>query len=307
MEGSAPSCPEGHGPMQLRTARRGPFPGRQFWSCPTCRRTSNATSSPPQSAEYEAAHGATPAVDPTESARVFPSAVVAAPRERGRQATFFQTVGLPEAIVEALHLSEMNPAVLRCFAQWRLDFPMPRNAGMDPSLRPVIAVAEAILRRGTTPFCSPGLEQTLRSISSFQDQGAVAIDAAVRYVGYRPTIRFLPCSFESEEERVVIGNLSEFVKREGPAWTFISQVALSSLNPAVDPNAAERGDVLLVHPEQGVVLLEVDGAQHAGHRARDLDRDRALAQVGVPTVRVSTEEVRSGHGPAIDKLYALLP
>jgi ATP-dependent DNA helicase RecQ len=293
--------------LQLRTARQGHYAGRQFWSCPTCRRIIDAGDADLRG-DGRAGGDEQPAqaTSSPSTPGVFPCQVVAAARERAEQVAFFQAAGLPEAVVEAVYLSDIDRALVRSLAQWRLDYPMPRDAGADLALKPILAVAEAILTRGTTPFCSPALEAVLGPAPNLQDQDTGAVEAAVRRLALRPTVRFAPRSFESEEERLLTGQLSELVEREGLAWTFIPQVALSSLSPTVDPNTGERGDLLLVHPEQGAILVEVDGTQHAQHRARDADRNRALTAAGICTVRVPAHEVRAGNGPALARLQTLL-
>lgn len=155
--GGAPSCPAGHGPMLLRTARQGRPAGRRFWSYPTCRHIVDAGEADDcgdgrAHADAQVAQSGPSLVAPG----VFPCQVVAAAREPTGQVAFFQAAGLPEAVVGAEHLSDIDHAVVRCLAQWRLDDPLPRDAGADPGVRPVLAVAEAILTRGTTPFCSSG-------------------------------------------------------------------------------------------------------------------------------------------------------
>lgn len=120
--GGTPSCPDGHGPMLLRTARQGRHAGRRFWSCPTCRHIVDAGDADGRGdgrahADAQAAQSG-PSLVPLV---VFPCQVVAAAREPTDQVAFFQAAGLPEAVVEAVHLSDTDQAVMRCLAQWRLD------------------------------------------------------------------------------------------------------------------------------------------------------------------------------------------
>lgn len=304
-DGDVPSCPAGHGPMQLRTARQGRYAGRRFWSCPTCRHIVDASGTDIRQNYAVAGDGRLAQASLLPGARdIFPRQVIAAARDPVDQVAFFQAAALPEAVVEAVYLSDIDPGIVRSLAQWRLDYPLPRDVGLDPALRPVLAVAEAILTRGSTPLCSPALDAALSPVPDMLD--AAGVEAAVQRVALRPTIRFLPRSFESDEERLLAGQISELVEREGLAWTLIPQVSLSSLSPSVDGNAGERGDLLLVHPQQGAILVEVDGAQHTQHLDRDAGRDRALEGAGVRTVRVPAAQVRERTGPALDALMVQL-
>jgi ATP-dependent DNA helicase RecQ len=229
---------------------------------------------------------------------------VAAPREPTDQTAFFQAAALPAGIVEALHLSDIDHRILRAAAQWRLDYPLPLDLGVDRAVRPILAVVEGILTRGTTPFCSPALEAALGGGLSVHD--VADIEAAVRRLALWPTARFEPRRFDSQEEGLLAKQLSELLAGHALPWTIVPQVALSSLSLTADPNAAERGDFLLVHPEQAAILVEVDGVQHAAHRSRDTARDRALAAAGVETVRIPASQVRRGSGPELDALSTLV-
>jgi ATP-dependent DNA helicase RecQ len=251
---------------------------------------------------------ADPALQPNflpAAPRGFPVHVVAAPRERYGQSTFFQACGLPAAFVEHLHLAGASRSLVRTAAQWRLDFPLPNSTGMTPEDRNVIAVAEALLSRGTTPLCSPALERALDVATQSRDESEPIIEA-IRRVALVPSCRFHPVQFDSREERHVFEWVLSLVEREALPWSLIPQVELASLSPAIDPNTAERGDLLLVHPERAPILVEVDGGGHDAHPDRDARRDQALSAAGVRVVRVRASEARDGRGPSLDQLCWLL-
>jgi hypothetical protein len=146
--------------MRLRTARQGANAGRSFWGCaryPACRATIDAANTDVQRTD------AAPTNADEEVARprgTFPQTVIAEPRDATGQTAFYQAAALPAWIVDQFHVSDLNPAVVRSFAQWRLDYPLPLDGGIDRRLRPILAIVEAPLTRGTTPHCSP-LSKTL--------------------------------------------------------------------------------------------------------------------------------------------------
>lgn len=231
--------------------------------------------------------------------------VVAAAREYRGQVAFFQSCALPAELVETLHSAEIDRNTLRALAQWRLDFPLARGEGLPPQDRNLVAVAEALLTRGTTPFCSRYLEKVL----GFGERASADVEAvveAVRCVGLLPTARFRPVRFSSREEQAFCEWLTARIEVQQLPWIVVPEVELASIFWGIDPESKQRGDFLLVHPECKPVLVEVDGAQHESHGPRDRDRDRALELNGVRTVRIPANEIRAGRGPLLDKLTKIL-
>ncbi|RME42351.1 MAG: DEAD/DEAH box helicase, partial [Chloroflexi bacterium] len=288
--------------MRLRTARRGPNAGKQFWGCsryPACKATVEFT---PTTSHAD------PAIKRTSSPpapRDFPVHIAAAPREPQGQTTFFQACGLPAGFVEHLHIADADRSLIRAAAQWRLDYPLPYREGVPPEDRNVIAVAEALLTRGATPFCSPSLERILEATALVAEDAEPVIEAA-RCVTLTPSCRFRPLRFDSPEERAVVEWVLALVEREGLPWSLVPQIELASISPTIDPLAAERGDLLLVHAVRDPILIEIDGTQHNAHRDRDEVRDRMLEGTGVHIVRVPASEAREGRGQNLDKLEQLL-
>ncbi len=300
---STQTCPACGSPMRLRTARRGPNAGSQFWGCsryPDCKATVEFT---PTAIDGGPSIQTIPA--PAAPLRVFLVHVAAAPWERQGQSAFFQACGLPAAFVEHLHIAGADRSLARAVAQWRLDFPLLHGEGVPSEDRNVIAVAESLLTRGTTPFCSPSLERTLGPAATTPDDPELVIEA-VRRVVLAPSCRFKPLWFDSPEERAVFEWILALVEREGLPWSLIPQIELASITPAIDPLTAQCGDLLLVHPERDPVLVEVDGSEHNAHRDRDEERDRALDVAGVRTVRVRASEARDRRGPVLDLLKQIL-
>jgi ATP-dependent DNA helicase RecQ len=289
--------------MRLRTARRGPNAGNQFWGCsryPACKATVEFTATP-SDGDPRIQTASAPAAPPL----AFPVHVAAAPRERQGQSAFFQACGLPAPFVEHLHTAGADRSLVRAAAQWRLDFPLPHAEGVPPEDRNVIAVAESLLARGATPLCSPALERTLGPAAVPPDEPERVIEA-MRRVVLAPTCRFRPLRFDSPEERAVFEWVLALVDREGLPWSLVPQIELASITSAIDPLAAERGDLLLVHAERDPVVVEVDGSEHDAHIDRDEERDRALEAAGVRVVRVRASEARDGRGPNLDMLKQIL-
>jgi len=296
------TCPACGSPMRLRTAHRGPNAGSQFWGCsryPACKEIVEFTPTGPDG---------DPSIQtpsPPAAPRAFPVHAAAAPRAGQGQSAFFQACGLPAAFVESLHMAGADRSLLRAVAQWRLDLPLPHSEGVPPEDRNVIAVAESLLTRGTTPLCSQSLERALGAAAVPPDDAKPVIEA-VRRVAFVPSCRFRSLRFDSPEEGAVFEWVLTLVEREGLPWSLVPQIELASISPAIDPPTAERGDLLLVHAEGAPILVEVDGAQHDAHGERDEGRDRELNEAGVRIVRVPASEARDGRGPNLDMLKQIL-
>lgn len=288
--------------MQLRTARRGPNAGSQFWGCsrwPDCHAVVNLEPASPGGA------GPSSASRWPADKLAFPVPAAAAPRDGLGQSALFQVCGLPAAFVESLHTADVDRILVRSAAQWRLDFPLPHGEGVPPDDRGVLAVAEALLTRGTIPLCSPSLERELGT-AAVPPADAEPIIEALRLVACAPSSRLRPLSFDSQEERLVYGWVHGLVERNKLPWSLIPQVELASLSPVISPLSAQRGDLLLAHPDLAPVLVEVNGAEHDARQDRDEERDRALSDAGVRVVRFLAGEAREGRGPNFDALERIL-
>jgi ATP-dependent DNA helicase RecQ len=191
-------------------------------------------------------------------------------------------------------MAEMERSLIRAIAQWRLDFPRPRGGGAPPEYHNILAIAETLLTRGTTPLCSPALEQMLGTTNwQFEDNwSASTIAAALQRVAWAPSIRFCPLNLDSDEEDRAFEWIQSLIIEHGIPWQLLPQVKLASLSPWVDSQGDERGDLLLVHPKRDPILVEIDGDAHGAHQERDASRDRALCATGIQVMRIQAREVR---------------
>lgn len=289
--------------MRLRTARRGPHAGSQFWACsryPSCKATVKFT--PTQLDGHSRTQTAPGAI---ARPRARPVNVVASGREPHQQSVFFQACALPAPVVEHLHTAGVDRSLVRAAAQWRLDFPMPCTEGVPAEGRNVIAVAESLLTRGATPLCSPSLERALGPMAVSTDEPDHLIEA-MRRVALVPSCRFRPLCCDSTEERAVFDWVLALVEHERLPWALVPQITMASITSAVDGFTGERVDLLLVHAERDPVVVEIDGAEHDAHSHRDSERDRALEAARVRVIRVRATEARVGHGPRFDLLKQIL-
>ncbi|PWH15813.1 MAG: hypothetical protein DDG58_10500, partial [Ardenticatenia bacterium] len=205
-------------------------------------------------------------------------------------------------------MAEVDRLLIRAMAQWRLDFPRPRRGGAPPEYHNMLAVAETLLTRGTTPLCSPALEQMLGTTDwRFEDSRSTSIIvAALQRVAWVPSIRFRPLELDSDEEHRAFEWIQSLITNHGVPWQLLPQVKLASLTPKIAPGGDERGDFLLVHPEHDPILVEIDGDAHMAHQERDAARDRALRAASIQVMRIRAREVRRGNGTQLATLERTL-
>ena len=229
-----------------------------------------------------------------------PRTVLAAPKEVQLQVQFYQSCGLPESWVKALHNGGVDRALIRGAFQWRLDYPLPKSSALSRNQQMVIAVAQSLLTRGTTPLCLPTLEECVDTED--HPVSASALESALVELLRKPSSPFVPTHFESEEERLFHSFFRQWQAAQA-WWSVLPQVYHTSLSAK---GGNERVDFLLVSTSGDTLVVEIDGAQHSQQRSKDQNRDQFLANLGIQTVRVPASEVRNGHGHQLTRLQELL-
>jgi hypothetical protein len=195
----SPTCPRCGSSMVLRTARSGRNAGGKFWGCiryPTCRGTLDHTDN--QEAYQDSDINDVFPDYRNQSNRTVPRTIFAAPKKDQLQVQFYQSCGLPESWVKALHHGRVDRGLIQRATQWRLDSPLPKSSGLTRNQQNVISVAQSLLTRGTTPLCLPELEKCVA-----KEAHAISVsglESALKELLREPSIPFVPSHFESEEE-----------------------------------------------------------------------------------------------------------
>ena len=73
-----------------------------------------------------------------------------------------------------------------------------------------------------------------------------------------------------------------------------------------DEIGSRRCELLFAAPGQPLAVIEIDGSQHRSQALIDMRRDRALANAGVPVIRVPAAAARAGRGAELDNVASLL-
>ena len=109
-------CPKCGSLMKLRTAKRGPNAGRKFYGCsryPDCKATI-----PVESIDTETVEPGKKERSLTEA--VFSRTLIARTRFQDYQVRFFETVAIPEDLLEGITSGDTEEEILKAFSQWRI-------------------------------------------------------------------------------------------------------------------------------------------------------------------------------------------
>ena len=297
--------------MVRRTAGSGPWAGNQFWGCSRfssngCRgkRDIDSAGAPRQTASAAQARNAsasTTRATPTSALAndpslrwALPREVVARPSVRGNQVAFFQSNQQAACIVDAAYSEQIDRSRLALGSQWRLEFPPPKPGSQPTSEeRTLLSIVEKLATRGTFSYTTPALEEFIldrTGLSKKIPQGSLG--PAVRAAAVDLTNPHRPSSFDSDAERQFSG---WFLEQDWQS-SILEQVDFASLQlrRASEVRDANRIDFLLVSPDGEAVAVEIDGQQHSASIETDKSRDNALAQAGIPVIRIPAAEVREG-------------
>jgi ATP-dependent DNA helicase RecQ len=310
--GPAPICPEPNcgETMVLKTARRGPYRGRQFWSCtryPDCKGMINIEGQAP------------PMAQPSNGGSPFVGRQVLwadAATDRAGWTCRYTTAG---GSLRALGNSG-NAAAASLSQCWvaRTD----RLVDIDPDVERLVGLLRKLLQRGSAPPLHPTAERHLLNSVGLEAEletspmpGDLSVRLRRRLDGTE--LRNATWSteelavdssieFDSEEERRF---LVEWVPRElgsGAARWFIPQAPLDALIAAAGLPAAgqRRVDFLVAPPWQKPFVVEIDGGQHDDAELVDEGRDELLSAAGYDVIRVDADEIRRGVGFGLDEVAA---
>jgi ATP-dependent DNA helicase RecQ len=233
-----------------------------------------------------------------------PREVIVAPRHSGWQARVFQSAALPGAFVGAVHMNETSRSIVRSFAQWRLDFPGPRDAGCNAALQSVFAVAEAMLSRGAVPLCGKATELLL--VDGFAERSGDWLDGALLGVALAPTIPYEPVEFDSDAERTFMQWAVSETGFPSRGWSVTPHVSLGSLAFPVATSPGARVDFAFVHPTAGVLAVDVRAQRDDATLAGECAWHEALAAVGITAIRVPTSELEAGAGAQLEAVRSRL-
>jgi len=308
--------------MVLKTARRGPNAGGQFWGCSNWSRNSPHSS---WSAEEDdsslsadsssSGDTGTPGQSGASSAGPQPASTTVTLRpekvlwsdladHRDEWESRYTSAGarvrtLPASLVPALE-RDLGTCWL---AASDLDSHHPAEA----STQRVLAMARKILQRGSLPFVDPRIETELLELAGVAitepAQGSLAPNLAkkqdlshlvdhLRFAVQHPLDSGI--EFGSEEE----SSLARTLLADSRRGRFLfAQGPLEALSTGLGnrQEGQRRVDFVFTHPD-ATCVIEVDGRQHEGDLSDD-DRDALMSAVNVPTHRIQAHQAAQGNVP----------
>jgi len=321
--------------MVLRTARRGPNSGNQFWGCaayPRCKGTLPYDGAESVHAVPLDSTQAAPD-EPLGSHGEFGSVLWDESRARPGWISEYVSVGSLPGL--AFAYDAKLPQTTRALLAQTLVLSRHQATDRPPEKEQLCyRLLRKLLVRGYLPLVTPTIEAA--AIIQFGLESAV-IDRAAGGVevgwewanGRPPTINidavfagvmkrpeFRPSEsvssgshlddtlFDSPVERKF---LNDWLPRAFGAdighWVH-PQAPLERLLSArgVQIAGARRVDFLLAHPLLPPIVIELDGEDHAQTLEIDRSRDKHLEALGVSVVRIPNAEVEQGGGAALDRL-----
>jgi len=239
---------------------------------------------------------------------VLPRSFSARARFQGFHVRFFESVALPESVLENIIDSELPENSLRAFSQWRIDYPPTQQfSAWTERERQAFSVAEKILTRGRLTLCSPALENEYRrkflGNDGHVEQSPLAENLLFSSVQHYNSEFWLD---SPAEEKFFQDFLPRKLGSDFHRWV-VPQVELSSL---LLPNSVSsirgRIDFLICHPNLEPLVVEIDGEEHRRHTDEDAARDAALVQEGYRVLRIPSPEIERLEGVNLSTLEELL-
>lgn len=293
-------CPKCQSGMVIKVAKRGPNAGGKFYSCnrfPDCRGTLPFDS---KTAFYSE----------EKETNFYPVSLVAREKFKDYQVQFFETVAVPEDLLNQVYLGDIGENVLREFSQWRIDYPLGNSQHiLSEKQKQIVSVIEKILKRGKITLSSPKIENDLKEIFCAEEDGAyhswLEIMKNCTFKREKENIWF-----DSEEEKIAYNEIFPQLLGENFGQLVIPQVGLSSLIPDVIDDfslGSQRVDFAIFHPdEKGKIIVEIDGSQHNKNKENDEERDKFLKKYDYSVMRIPAKEIREKRGPNLEKLFSMV-
>lgn len=294
---SATTCPECGAPMKVKTAKKGPNAGGQFFGCsqwPNCKATLPIGGNLP----------ATETLLPKKVATIdliLPRRIASYPASPSLRSIFVECSAVPKAALPYVATGMIAASHVRAIAQWELNYTSPCFLPIHSTW---LTVLDKLLKRGKVVPLASDLESEIMRLSGVIDPAAVNWKSML--VSWAESDRAVPNwhdGFDSPEEGQFFNELlPRICGRHVLGWT-LRQVSLDGLVHLDDHEfSGRRVDFLIAHPCGVQLVVEIDGAQHASDRAIDKHRDELLSSAGFEVIRIPAREIQNGAGEMLNVL-----
>lgn len=306
--------------LVIRTARKGPNAGNQFWGCPSWATGGRHTArSMPGAAGTSSADAARN--EPGRASKgspVDPSVRSVQSRDRRKVAWrdgvrregwkvryvdgFARLRAWPEQVAETMRST--TPAC------WLAVQNLPSYEPAEDDVQRVLGMVRKIVRRGSAAPIPSSAENALLAAAALttkeradrvsrEPASPLRASQLMASVAARQPDQLDPLlALDSPEERQLLEAL--LAQAGGVGDRLIPQAPLDQLARSLgaETDGARRVD-LLARTADGLVAVEVDGLQHQDAVAVDQDRDRLLSRAGVRVLRATADSVRQGQAPSL--------
>ena len=292
-----PSCPLCGGTMQKRLAQRGQNAGNHFWGCrgyPNCRGGLNLGGQ---------VNDISDGGDGIQKGVTSPRLIAAEGITPDHRAVYLDTATLPRWLVKSLARNEQSP--LSNYA-WRIDLPTfePELADYHPGVDSTYAF---LLRGGVTCASDALLNACEFEAPSGREEIEDHRKALLPYLAPARAIHFSEQVFDSTEERLFYTAFLQEAAEGDIAVSITPQVGFRTLAPSSDlADAGFRVDFVAVSGTGKLLVIEIDGEQHATERVNDDRRDQALVSAGFTVVRLPASRIRQDPSGAAKGILGAL-
>lgn len=321
-----PSCPVptcGR-PMTLRTARRGPNAGGQFWGCtdyPRCKGTRQYNDSDTDEKTYSQPDSHDSAVSPTPEANPSKPQPVhwsdGTPRP-GWDTVYASIGSVPGFLAERVKAlgSERVKRLLSDTAFFK-NRANPNHSIPGPDVEFIGQIIQKLLQRGLAPLPTVQIESVIAQNLDFPHlkemdpegpdvgwkiRGALDKVSESGLVGalterngpFSPELRIGDGSsgvpgYDSEREITFANKLLPSVSHDLAHWLHAQVPFQSLVHEHASPTVASRVDFLISHPVWGDHIIEIDGEEHNHDFRIDAERDKALGDSGYSVLRIPNQ------------------
>ena len=301
-----PNCPKCGSPTRLQTARKGKYAGKQFYGCsryPKCKGIVDINEIGVEVIENTSSLPTTPSRGPA-----LPRNFIARSRLQDYQVRFFESIAVPEVILNRIVDGEIDANTLQVFAQWRVDYPLNAvSQNWAERERQAFSVAEKILNRGRITLCSPQLDESL--CKKFFNGPKKLDEIALTDEILLRSVTTVKAGFWLDSPAEQIFYEKYLPNKYGDSFLrwVCPQVDLNTLIPSHSSiQLAGRIDFLICRPSHAPIIIEIDGEAHSRQRDLDSVRDAALGKEGFAVIRIPSQELETLDGEKLSALDSLL-
>lgn len=313
-------CPQCGSLMVLRTAKKGKNAGGKFYGCsryPKCKATIPVE--PVYANPFEPVH--TNSFEPVYTNSIehknekqspietsFPRPLIASSRFQKYQVQFYETVAVPEDLLEMIVSEDVEEKILKAFSQWRIDFPEKKYTPTDKQ-RQIISVLAKILTRGRITLPSPQIEKKFKEIfESPKIESPLSLIESLVIRGYKKAQKSLRW-LDSKEGNILYQDILPQLLGENYEQFVLPQVNITSLIfPSLRKDTTEPQniditkyqkkivDFAIFHPRlEEKIIVEIDDEQDKGQIESDKERDKILQEHGYSVIRIQPKEIQKGN------------